>query len=40
MVYDTSVLDNNSTGDAKAVGRSCAVAEVRCGHMTTSHGES
>ena len=24
----------------KAIVRSCAAAKVRCGHMTTSHGES
>ena len=28
------------TDDTKAVVRSCAAAKVRCGQMTTSHGES
>ena len=39
VAHEIIVLDNNSTDDTKAVARSCAAARVRCGHMTTSHGE-
>jgi hypothetical protein len=39
-VYEIIVLDNNPTDDTKAAVRPCMAAQVRRGHMTTSHGES